>query len=87
MICIYRYAPSIIINGEDDLDLPLVMIPILLSYIAYLGYSTISSDAYSQKESMNLLQIYESGINRLINEGHKINIFNESLYGNVKGFI
>lgn len=87
LICIYKYSPKMITDINDTIQIPDTMLSALLSYIAYLGYSTIGSDVNSQRESDRLYKIYEQACTNLELQGYRINIFNESLYGQVKGFV
>ena len=86
LVCIYKTSPNNDLTMDSVLYIPNSMLSALGAYVAYLGYSTIGSDVNSQRESDRLYKLYNIASDTLEGNGYRVNISNESLYGQVKGY-
>lgn len=84
LFAVYKACSRPLRFPEDWIDLPDVMMEALLSYVAYLGHSTINRD--SMGEASAFAQRFEKNCIDLENQGYKIPINNEAISLMLKGF-
>lgn len=82
---LYKAAPIPIKDVEDTIDLPDAMVDALVSYIAYLGQSTINRD--NVNEAGFCYQRYLEACNALEMQGYKIPLNTETYSVQSKGFV
>lgn len=88
---VYKASPTVIRDAEDYVDLPDAMIDALLSYIAYMGHSTITTQtsvlSRGQSEADIHYDRFTASCNELEMQGYKIPLSTESLAVVAKGFV
>ena len=85
LYAIYKASPIPLENLEDRIDLPDAMIDALLTYVAYIGHSTINKDNIN--EASAYLQRFDIACRELEMQGYRIALSTESLALQAKGFI
>lgn len=85
LLCIYRASPDVYKDTNDYIPLPNTALPALLSYIGYLGISTLGSEPNSTKDAMILHERFDRYCVELELQGYKVSLFNESLGVNHRG--
>lgn len=87
LFAVYKAAPIILKDNEDEIDLPIAMINALLDYCAYMGHSTVQSNSQNTREFGLHLQLFESSCQQLENQGYKVPINTETVAIQAKGFV
>lgn len=85
LYAVYKASPILIQDKNDKLDIPTAMLNALLTYIAYLGHSTINKDNIN--EASSYLNTFNMLCRDLENQGYKIPLTTESITLQVKGFV
>ena len=85
LYAVYKASPIILKDGRDVVDLPDAMIDALLSYVSYMGCSTINND--NMNETSMWLQAFERACVALDMQGYKIPLNTETLSISVKGYV
>lgn len=85
LYAVYKASPIPLENLEDRIDLPDSMIDALLTYVAYIGHSTINKDNIN--EASAYLQRFDVACRELEMQGYRINLSTESLALQAKGFV
>lgn len=85
LYAVYKASPIVLQDGKDIIDLPDAMIDALLSYICYMGCSTINRD--NMDETSKWLQAFDKACMSLEMQGYKIPLNTETLGILVKGYV
>ena len=85
LYAVYKASPIVLHDGKDIIDLPDAMIDALLSYVCYMGCSTINRD--NMNETSMWLQAFEKACMTLEMQGYKIPLNTETLGILVKGYV
>lgn len=85
LFALYKGTPAPITSLEDEIDLPDAMMDALITYVSYMGHSTINKDNIN--ESSAYLKRFDSACMELENQGYKIPLISESINLRLKGFV
>ena len=85
LFALYKATPALVTSLEDEIDLPDAMMDALITYVSYMGHSTINKDNIN--ESSAYLKRFDSACMELENQGYKIPLISESLNLRLKGFV
>lgn len=85
LFAVYKASPPMLISKDDEVDLPDAMIDALLTYVAYMGHSTINKD--NLNESSAYLKRFDDACNELDMQGYRISLNTESISLHLKGFV
>jgi len=85
VFAIYKATPPKLEHEYDEIELPDAMIDALLTYVAYMGHSTINKDNIN--ESSAYLKRFDEACMELEMQGYRIPLSNESLDLRAKGYI
>ena len=86
LYAVYKASPSKALeNLEDYIELPDAMMDALLTYVAYIGHSTINKDNIN--EASAYLQRFDIACKELEMQGYRIPLSTESLSLHAKGFV
>lgn len=89
LYAVYKASPVKLVDLDDYVDIPDVMIPALTTYIAYMIENIINTTGrYGQvkTEPTFYMQIYEKECETLVNRGYVGSLQNSSLAIQEKGF-
>ena len=88
---LYKASPIVYKDVEDEVDLPDAMFDALLSYISYMGHSTVSTQSSAlgrgQLDSDVHYTRFINACNELEMQGYKIPINTETTAISTKGFV
>lgn len=87
LFAVYKAAPTLLKDKDDEVDLPIAMISALLDYCAYMGHSTVQSNGQNAREFGLHLQLFESSCQQLENQGYRVPINTESVAIQARGFV
>lgn len=85
LYAVYKADPVLFKDVDDEIDLPSAMIDALLSYVAYMGHTTVNTD--NVNESHIYQQRFNAACMELEAQGYKIPLNNETLSLHAKGFV
>lgn len=85
LFAIYKASPIMFTSIEDEVELPDAMIEALLTYVAYMGNSTINKD--NKNETAYYAQKFEETCKDLDNQGYKVVLNTESINLRLKGYV
>ena len=85
LYAVYKASPIELKDGDDIIDLPDAMIDALLTYIAYIGHSTINRDNINEASAYS--QRFDLACRELEMQGYKIPLHTETLALHTKGFV
>lgn len=85
LFAVYKASSSKLTAITDKIDLPDSMMDALLTYIAYIGHSTINKDNIN--ESSAYARRFSDACDELDNQGYRISINNESISLRLRGYI
>lgn len=85
LMFVYKAAPLMFVDIQDELDLPLDFLAPLLDYVGYRCHSTINKD--NSNEAHNYYTKFEAGCVQLEKQGYKVDLATASLPIQSKGFI
>lgn len=81
----YKASPTVFKDSDDIIDLPDTMIDALLTYVAYMGHSTINRDNVNEASAYS--QRFDTACRELEMQGYKIPLHTETLALHAKGFV
>lgn len=91
LYAIYKASPAELKDMEDEIDVPNAMIEALLSYVSYMGHSTVTTQtsvlSRGQSEADIHYDRFLAACNELEMQGYKIPLNTETLAINFKGFV
>ena len=85
LFAVYKASPEMLKSPEDEINLPDAMFDALLTYVAYMGHSTINKDNIN--ESSAYLKRFDDACQELEMQGYKIPFSIESIDLRHKGFV
>lgn len=85
LFAIYKASPIVFKDSDDIIDLPDAMMDALLTYVAYVGHSTINKDNINEASAYS--QRFDIACRELEMQGYRINLSTESLSLQVKGYV
>ena len=86
LYAVYKASPSKRLTKLDDvIELPDSMLDALLTYVAYIGHSTINKDNIN--EASAYLQRFDMACRELDMQGYRIELSSESLSLHAKGYV
>lgn len=85
LYAVYKASPIELKDGNDIIDLPDAMIDALLTYIAYIGHSTINRDNINEASAYS--KRFDLACRELEMQGYKIPLHTETLALHAKGFV
>ena len=85
LFAIYKASPIVFKDSDDIIDLPDAMIDALLTYVAYVGHSTINRDNINEASAYS--QRFDLACRELEMQGYKIPLHTETLALQTKGFV
>ena len=85
LYAIFKASPNKFTSPEDIIDLPDAMTDALLTYVAYLGHSSINRDNIN--EASAYLQRFNVSCKELEMQGYKIALDTETINLITKGFV
>ena len=84
LYAVYKASPIELKDGDDIIDLPDAMIDALLTYVAYIGHSTINRDNINEASAYS--QRFDLACRELEMQGYKIPLNSETISLHAKGF-
>ena len=85
LFAVYKASPVVFKDPDDIIDLPDAMIDALLTYVAYVGHSTINRDNINEASAYS--QRFDLVCRELEMQGYKIPLNSETLALQSKGFV
>ena len=85
LFAVYKASPIVFKDSDDIIDLPDAMIGALLTYVAYVGHSTINRDNINEASAYS--QRFDLACRELEMQGYKIPLHTETLALQTKGFV
>lgn len=85
LFAVYKASPTKLTSTDEVVPLPDSMMDALLTYIAYIGHSTINKD--NILESSAYTKRFDQACNELENQGYRIPLNNETIDLRLRGFI
>ena len=85
LFAIYKASPVVFKDSDDIIDLPDAMIDALLTYVAYVGHSTINRDNINEASAYS--QRFDLACRELEMQGYKVPLNSETLALQSKGFV
>ena len=85
LFAIYKASPIVFKDSDDIIDLPDAMIDALLTYVAYVGHSTINRDNINEASAYS--QRFDLACRELEMQGYKVPLNSETLALQSKGFV
>ena len=85
LFAVYKASPIVFKDSDDIIDLPDAMIDALLTYVAYVGHSTINRDNINEASAYS--QRFDLACRELEMQGYKIPLHTETLALQTKGFV
>ena len=85
LFAVYKASPIIFKDSDDIIDLPDAMIGALLTYVAYVGHSTVNRDNIN--EASAYFQRFDLACRELEMQGYKVPLNSETLALQSKGFV
>ena len=82
---VYKASPKSLNTLEDRIELPDAMMDALLTYVAYVGHSTINKDNINEASAYS--QRFDIACRELEMQGYRINLSTESLALQAKGYV
>ena len=85
LFAVYKASPIVFKDSDDIIDLPDAMIDALLTYVAYVGHSTINRDNINEASAYS--QRFDLTCRELEMQGYKVPLNSETLALQSKGFV
>ena len=85
LFAVYKASPIVFKDSDDIIDLPDAMIGALLTYVAYVGHSTVNRDNIN--EASSYYQRFDLACRELEMQGYKVPLNSETLALQTKGFV
>ena len=85
LFAIYKASPVVFKDPNDIIDLPDAMIDALLTYVAYVGHSTINRDNINEASAYS--QRFDLACRELEMQGYKVPLNSETLSLHTKGYV
>ena len=85
LFAVYKASPIVFKDSDDIIDLPDAMVGALLTYVAYVGHSTVNRDNINEASAYN--QRFDTACRELEMQGYKIPLHTETLALHTKGFV
>ena len=85
LFAVYKASPIVFKDSDDIIDLPDAMIDALLTYVAYVGHSTINRDNINEASAYS--QRFDLACRELEMQGYKVPLNSETLALQSKGFV
>ena len=85
LFAVYKASPIVFKDSDDIIDLPDAMIGALLTYVAYVGHSTVNRDNIN--EASAYYQRFDLACRELEMQGYKVPLNSETLALQSKGFV
>ena len=85
LFAVYKASPIVFKDSDDIIDLPDAMIDALLTYVAYVGHSTINRDNINEASAYS--QRFDLACRELEMQGYKTPLHTETLALHAKGFV
>ena len=85
LFAVYKASPVVFKDGKDVIDLPDSMMDALLTYVAYIGHSTINKDNINEASAYS--QRFDLVCRELEMQGYKVPLNSETLALQSKGFV
>ena len=85
LYAVYKASPKPLSDLTDRIELPDAMMDALLTYVAYVGHSTINKDNINEASAYS--QRFDIACKELEMQGYRINLSTESLALQAKGYI
>jgi len=85
VFAVYKASAPPITSPNDEIPLPDAMVDALLTYVAYMGHSTINKDNVNEASAYSIR--FEKACESLENQGYKIPINAESVALQVRGYV
>lgn len=85
LFAVYKASPERLTSPDDYIDLPDSMFDALLSYVGYMGHSTINKDNIN--EASAYAKRFDSSCQDLENQGYRVSLTTESISLRVKGYV
>ena len=85
LFAVYKASPVVFKDSDDVIDLPDAMIEALLTYVAYVGHSTINRDNINEASAYS--QRFDLACRELEMQGYKVPLNSETLALQTKGFV
>ena len=85
LFAVYKASPIVFKDSDDIIDLPDAMMDALLTYVAYVGHSTINRDNINEASAYS--QRFDLACRELEMQGYKVPLNSETLALQSKGFV
>ena len=85
LYAVYKASPKPLSDLTDRIELPDAMLDALLTYVAYVGHSTINKDNINEASAYS--QRFDIACRELEMQGYRINLSTESLALQAKGYV
>lgn len=85
LFAVYKASPIVFKDSDDIIDLPDAMMDALLTYVAYVGHSTINRDNINEASAYS--QRFDLACRELEMQGYKVPLNSEALALQTKGFV
>ena len=85
LFAVYKASPIVFKDSDDIIDLPDAMIGALLTYVAYVGHSTVNRDNINEASAYS--QRFDLACRELEMQGYKVPLNSETLALQSKGFV
>lgn len=85
LFAVYKASPETITDTDTELELPDAMIDALLTYVGYLGHSTINKDNINESSAYS--KRFDTACSELEAQGYRIDINSEYSSLVSKGFV
>ena len=85
LYAVYKASPKPLSDLTDRIELPDAMMDALLTYVAYVGHSTINKDNINEASAYS--QRFDIACKELEMQGYRVNLSTESLALQAKGYI
>ena len=85
LFAVYKASPIVFKDSDDIIDLPDAMMDALLTYVAYVGHSTINRDNINEASAYS--QRFDLACRELEMQGYKVPLNSETLALQTKGFV
>lgn len=84
LYAVYKASPVVFKDEQDIIDLPEAMMDALLTYVAYIGHSTINRDNINEASAYS--NRFDTACRELEMQGYKIPLNSETISLHAKGF-
>ena len=85
LYAVYKASPKPLSDLTDRIELPDAMMDALLTYVAYVGHSTINKDNINEASAYS--QRFDIACKELEMQGYRVNLSTESLALQAKGYV